>query len=590
MDSRTAAHVLSQIAAYLELRGENRFKTRAYETAARGILAVGADDLGPLVRSGEIAGIRGLGPATIAVVRDLVETGSSRYLDQLREATPEGLLEMLRVPGLNPARIHKIYEGLDVDDVAKLEEAARDGRLAKLPGFGPKTAEKILKGIAFARDAGVLVLIPQALAEAQRLSAMVGAHPDIAEVAIAGSVRRHREVVADVDLVARCRAGVPPEQVATSFTRIGGIREADGAGTSSVRLHFVDGTRLDLHCVRPERFAVALWRATGSTEHLELVRARLEERGLQLIGDEVCDAQGARIPLPTEDALYAVAGLDFIAPELREALGEVDAAARHALPVLVTADALRGVLHCHTLYSDGRDSIADMVQAARAAGWSYLGISDHSEAAFYAGGLARDKVLAQHEEIDALNDDLSGTGFRVLKGIEADILADGRLDYDEALLSRFDYVVGSVHSRFAMDAPAMTERILHALDDPHLTILAHPTGRLLLSREPYAFDIGAVLEKARELGVAIELNADPYRLDLDWRHLVEAKRTGATVAIGPDAHSAQSLANVGIGIGIARKGWLEASDILNARPAKEVLAFARRRRAAHEAGARHSDR
>jgi DNA polymerase (family 10) len=579
-DSRTASHVLSQIAAYLELRGENRFKTRAYEMAAREILAVGTDDLGPLVRSGEIAGVRGLGPATIAVVRDLVETGSSRYLDQLREATPEGLLEMLRIPGLTPAKIHKIYEGLDVDDVAKLEEAARDGRLAKLAGFGPKTAEKVLKGIAFSRETGVLVLISQAIVEAQHLLAMVRSHPDIIDAAVAGSVRRHREVVADVDIVARCQAGASPVEVATSFTRVGGVKEATGAGTSSVRLHYVDGTRLDLHCVAAEHFAVALWRATGSAKHLELVHARLEQRGLLLVGDDVRDASGRSIPLATEDDLYRLAELDFVAPELREALGEIAAAARHALPELITASDIQGVLHCHTHYSDGRSSIGEMARAAKARGWSYLGVSDHSAAAFYAAGMPREKVLAQHEEIDALNEELAPSDFRVLKGIEADILADGRLDYDAELLGRFDYVIGSVHSRFAMDAAAMTERILRALDDPHLTILAHPTGRLLLSREPYAFDITAVIEKATELGVAIELNADPHRLDLDWRHVIDAKRRGATIAIGPDAHSINGLDTVAIGVGMARKGWLESSDVLNARVADDVLEFARRRRGA----------
>src|SRR6185503_4905357 len=286
VDSRTAAHVLSQIAGYLELRGENQFKTRAYETAARGILTLGAEDLRPLLESGELGQVRGLGPATIAVVRDLVEIGSSRYLDQLREATPEGLLEMLRVPGLTPAKIHLVHEQLAIEDVDELETAARDGRLAKLKGFGPKTAEKILKGIAFARESSVRLLIAHALPEARRLLAMVREHPDVDDAAIAGSVRRHREVVADIDIVARCRPGTQPEQVATSFTRIGGVKQATGGGTASVTIRFVDGTRLDLHCAQPEHYAVALWRATGSDEHLELVRSRLQERALTLAGAE----------------------------------------------------------------------------------------------------------------------------------------------------------------------------------------------------------------------------------------------------------------------------------------------------------------
>ena len=578
MDSRTAAHVLSQIASYLELRGENRFKARAYQTAAKGILALGADDLKPLLETGEIGNVRGLGPATISVVRDLVETGSSRYLDELREATPEGLLEMLAVPGLSPERIHRIHEELEISDVNDLEEAARDGRLAKLHGFGPKTAEKILKGIAFSRETGVLTLYPHARIEAEHLLALVREHPDIEEAVIAGAIRRHREVVRGVSIVARCRADCAPHLVATSFTRIGGVKEATGEGTDTVQIRFVDGVRLGLRCVSPEHFAVALFCATGSDEHVQLVVARLGERGIRLVGDELHDAAGHRLTIDDEAALYRAAGVSFVPPELREAEGEIDAAANHALPRLLEHNDIRGVLHCHTLYSDGKSSIADMARGARDRGWRYIGISDHSAAAFYASGLPREKVLAQFDEIDEINADFAADGVRVLKGIEADILADGRLDYDPELLARFDYVIGSIHSRFGMDGPAMTERVLRALDDPFLTILAHPTGRLLLSREPYALDVDAVIEKAAVVGVAVELNADPHRLDLDWRHLITAKRRGATVALGPDAHSVAALDNVHIGVGMARKGWLERGDLLNARDADDVIAFARRRR------------
>jgi DNA polymerase (family 10) len=576
IDSRSAAHILSQIAAYLELRGENRFKARAYQTAAKGILTLGADDLAPLLESGDIGKVRGLGPATISVVRDLVETGSSRYLDELRNATPEGLLDMLKIPGLTAEKVHKIYEELEISDVADLEAAARDGRLAKIRGFGPKTAERILKGIAFSRETGVLELYPHARVEAEHLVALVREHPDIDEAVIAGAIRRHREVVSGVSIVARCCANANPESVATSFTRINGVREATSEGTATVEITFVDGVRLELRCVAARHFAIALWRATGSEEHVELLRALFAERGISLNGNELHNGQGQAIAVSDEHAFYRVADLDYVEPEMREGEGEIDAAARHELPRLLTTSDIRGVLHCHTHYSDGKSSIADMVRGAQARGWSYIGISDHSAAAFYASGLSREKVLAQFEEIDALNADTKG--FRVLKGIEADILADGRLDYDAELLAQFDYVIGSIHSRFGMDGPAMTERVLRALDDPFLTILAHPTGRLLLSREPYAIDVDAVIEKAADVGVAVELNADPHRLDLDWRHLIEAKRRGATVALGPDAHSVNALDNVVIGVGMARKGWLESTDLLNARDARGVIDFARSRR------------
>jgi DNA polymerase (family 10) len=347
-----------------------------------------------------------------------------------------------------------------------------------------------------------------------------------------------------------------------------------------VRLRYVDGARMDLHCVRPEQFAVALWRATGSEAHVAEVVARLAARGLGLVGDELRDRDGHALPIPDEAALYAHAGLAFVVPELREARGEVDAAARDALPGLLEPADLRGVLHCHSEWSDGTVPIAGMVDAARARGWRYLGITDHSQFASYAGGMSPDAVRRQHDEIDALNARLAGerADFRVLKGIEADILPDGRVDYDEATLDRFDYVIGSVHSRFQMGEAEMTERVCRALDDPHLTILGHPTGRLLLSREAYAIDMAAVIAKAADVGAAIELNADPHRLDLDWRLCREAKARGVTIEIGPDAHSPQGLDNVEFGVGIARKGWLEPADVLNARSADDVLAFARRRR------------
>ena len=576
MDSRTAAHVLSQIAALLELRGEGRFKTRAYETAAKAVLALDVDDIAPLHRSGELAGLKGVGPATLSVLDDLVRHGESDYLQRLAEDTPEGLLEMMRVPGLGTSKIHALHAALGIGTLHELEDAARDGRLAKVKGFGPKTAEKILKGIAFLKVTGALVLYPHALAEARRLVGAVRAHPDVRRAEIAGSLRRRREVIRDVDIVAACDGR--PEAVAASFGHAPGVVEVTGSGERAVTIRFVDGTLLDLHCVPPEEFGTALWRATGSETHVRAVEARLAARGLRIVGDALVDAGGARVPTPDEESLYAAAGLQLVAPEMRESGDEVAAAADGTLPSLVARGDIRGVLHCHSQYSDGAATIAEMADAARERGWSYIGISDHSQSAFYAGGLRADQIARQHEEIERVN--AGRADVRVLKGIEADILPCGRVDYDEAVLDSFDYVICSVHSRFGMNEAQMTERVLKALDDPHVTILGHPTGRLLLTREPYALDIEAVLEKAAENGVAVELNADPHRLDLDWRHLRRAKERGVMVEIGPDAHSTHGLDNVEIGVGIARKGWLEASDVLNALPADEVLARARRRREA----------
>jgi DNA polymerase (family 10) len=548
MDPRTVAHVLSEIASLLELRRENRFKIRAYRSAAQAVLDLDTDDIAPLLRSGELEAVPGIGPVTLAVIADLASTGESRYLERLRESTPEGLVDMLRVPGLATAKIRLIHEGLGIQTLDELEEAARDGRLTTLPRFGPKTAERILKGIAFLRETGALMLYPRAIAEAGRLAAMVRRHPDVLWVEVAGSVRRRREVVADVDVVAACRGD--PTQIAASFGRAPGVKAVLDAAGGSITIRYVDGTRLDLHCVPPEHFAVAFWRTTGSSTHVTDVTAHALARGMRFAGDELRDAAGLVVPLADEEALYAALGLAFVPPELREGRGEVRAAEHGVMPTLVEMDDIRGVLHCHSTYSDGSASIAEMAEAARARGWRYLGVSDHSQSAFYAGGLSRDDVHRQHDEIDAVN--ARSADFRVLKGIEADILPSGEIDYDEAMLERFDYVIASVHSRFGMGGPEMTERVLRALDDPHVTILGHPTGRLLLSREPYAIDMEAVIEKASEVGAAIELNADPHRLDLDWRLCRSAKERGVLIEIGPDAHSPRGLDNMSVGVGVAR--------------------------------------
>ena len=574
MDSRSAAHVLSQIAAYLELSSANRYKARAYQTAARSLLAANIDDLSMMLRTGELARLRGIGPATLSVVRDLVETGESRYLEQLREQMPEALLELMRVPGLSTEKILRLHDQAGISSLEDLELAAKDGRLAKVKGFGPKTAQKILAGIEFMRTARHLTLYPHAIITARAIVTAVRSHPDVVQAELAGSLRRIREVVADVDIVAACAQR--PDEVARSFGRIPGVSDAKQDG-GAITIRFVDGTLLDLYCVEPAQFGMALWRATGSAEHVADVLLRIEHRGLQVRGDTLIARHGKPIPTETEEAVYDAAGMRWIPPELRENQGEGEAARTGELPHLVETAHIRGVLHCHSEYSDGKSTVAEIGEAAKAKGWSFVGISDHSQAAFYASGMTRDRVLDQHEEIDAHN--ARNPHIRILKGIEADILADGRLDYDDDLLGRFDYVIGSIHSRFKMDGAAITDRVLRAMDDPHLTILAHPTGRLLLSREPYALDVEAVLQKAATVGIAVELNCDPHRMDLDWRYLKRARDLGVTIAIGPDAHSARSLEWTDLGVSMARKGWLRREDILNTRETDDVLTFAKRRRA-----------
>ncbi|MBL8997504.1 MAG: histidinol-phosphatase [Gemmatimonadetes bacterium] len=572
MDSRAVAHLLHEIVALLELQGEDPTVPAPYADAARSLAAADPKPVGELLRRDR----RRFAPEVIEVLEELQETGESTLLDRLRESTPEGLFEMLRVPGLGPSRIRRIHEGLGLDTLQELEEAARDGRLAKLPRFGARTAEQVLRGIAWLKESGAQVLLPHGTAEAVRMLAGIRRITGVVRAEIAGAIRRHCETVREVEIVAACAR--EPEAVAAACARLPGARDSVGSGTREVSIRFDDGMRLQLHCVPADEFVVTWFRATGSEGHVQEVAARAALRGLTLDAHHLRRADGSVVELADEPALYAAVGLPWLPPELREGLGESAAAAEGTIPSLIELGDIRGVLHCHSQYSDGGATIAELAAEARRRGWSYLGISDHSQSAFYAGGLTADSLARQHEEIDAIN--ASFSDFRVLKGVEADILPCGRIDYPVEVLDRFDYVIASVHSRFGMNEVQMTERVLKALEDPHMAILGHPTGRLLLTREPYAIDMDAVMARAGECGVAIELNADPHRLDLDWRLCRSARRHGVRIEIGPDAHSVDGLDNMALGIGMARKGWLAAEDVINTASADDLVAFATRRRLA----------
>ncbi len=574
MDPRSAAHVLTQIAAFLELKRENSFKVKAYEQAARAVAALDTDDIASLDSTGVLANTPGVGNATLAVLRDLMATGESRLLEQLRSEIPAGVVDLLNVPGLAVSKIQQLHTELGIDSVDALEAAARDGRLTQVKGFGAKTAAKLLRGIEILRSSGSLVLRPRAIADSVALLSAVRGHPGVHRAELAGALRRHRETVRDIDVVA---SADDPLAVANAMTRAPGVTHVSGAETATPSMTFADSAILHLHCATEESFVLMLWFATGSAEHVKTVLERLASRGVSFAGATLLDAQNRPIALTDEARIYELAGLPFIPPEMREEGHEFLVAASGRIPTLISLPDVQGVLHCHSTYSDGKSTIAQMAEAARERGWRYIGITDHSQAAFYASGLSVAQLHAQWAEIDALNA-AATDGFRILKGIEADILADGSLDYDQATLDRFDFVVGSIHSRFAMDQVKMTERVLRALDDPHLTILGHPTGRLLLERDPYPIDMNAVFEKAAAVGASIEINADPKRLDLDWRLIPRAREAGVMLSIGPDAHSTKSLDYVVSGISVARKGGVEAHEVLNTKPIDDVMAFARARR------------
>jgi DNA polymerase (family 10) len=564
MDKQAVRHTLEQLAAFLELKGENAFRVRAFQNAARSIAGY-PGDLAQAASTGALRRVKGVGPATLEVVRELLATGRSTTLDELREQVPPGLVEMLRIPGLGVAKVRQIHASLSIESLAELEAAAADGRLAALPLFGAKTAENVRRGIAYLRQASGLRLFHHAQNESEAvrraLAGLDGA--GVLRVEIAGAVRRRCELIRELDLVVVHAGNGARETLVRQLGRAPGVTEIAGR-EGKITLCFASGTVVDVLLTTPERFGLDWIRATGSAGHVASLESRARATGVSL-----------ETPFPDEPSVYRALGLAWVPPELREGSGELDAAANGGLPRLVEQGDLHGFLHCHSNYSDGTVMIAEWAAACRAAGYEWVGITDHSQSAAYAGGLGADDVAQQHAEIDEVN--AHGTGIRVLKGVEADILADGTLDYGPEVLDRFDFVIGSIHSRFGMAEAEMTRRVLTAMDDPHLTILGHPTGRLLLQREPYAIDLEQVLATAAARGIAVEVNADPHRLDLDWRMVRRARELGVTLSIGADAHSTGGITNVAVGLGIARKGWLEPARVLNARDADGFLSFARAR-------------
>jgi len=568
VDKKSAAQVLEQIASLLELKGENPFRIRAFRTASKTIAGL-TGDLAPALADGTLAATKGIGPATLQIVLEVVTTGRASLLEELRDQVPPGLVDMLQIPGLGVAKIRQIHEALKVDSVAELEEAAIDGSLAKLPRFGQKTAENILKGIRFLRQASAWRLSHHAAEEAEALRAALSQLRGVRQAIIAGDVRRRAEVVRDVVIVLTCDA--PPQQIFSQLSELPGVSEFAGQDERRVTLRFAGGSAAQVIVTTPVNLGAVLAQATGSDAHLRLLAAHAASAGYALSGAALW--RGSEfVATPDEATLYGALGLQLVPPELREGRDEIALAARGALPRLLERADLPGFLHCHTNYSDGTNTVEQLAIACRERGYRYVGITDHSQSAAYAGGLREADLERQWTEIDAVNGRVDG--IRVLKGVEADILQDGALDYPAHILERLDFVIGSVHSRFSMNSEDMTARVLRALDDPRLTILGHPTGRLLLSRDPYPLDMDAIIQRAAARGVALEINADPHRLDLDWRVLPGVKSAGAQVSIGADAHNIAGIDYVDFGVGIARKGGLGPGDVLNARDLDGFLEFA----------------
>jgi DNA polymerase (family X) len=551
MDKFTVARLLDEISRYLELSDPKPFRARAFERAARAIETFDGD-LAKLVAAGEITSIEGVGKGTGDVIDEIVRTGTSGYLEDFRKQYPPGIFELLRVPRLGLKKIGVLYTELGIASLDELEEAAKSGRLSKLKGFGAKSAETILKNIAFARLRESQFLLPTGIEVGELLRERLADLDEVEDAEVTGSVRRRLEVIRNVNIAISTKK---PERVVERLqTLVEGLTPVDGDA------HTYKGVargEMDVlfHLSTPAEFGTTVLRTTGSTTFVEALG----------------DLPKAR----TEEDAFTKLDVAYVEPERRESAEDLK---RKKRVKLVELTDLRGTFHVHTTFSDGRNTMREMLMAAHERGWEYVGISDHSKAAYYAGGLTEERLKEQQAEIRAQEKDV--TPMRVFRGTEADILPDGTMDYGAKVLDRFDFVIASVHSQFQMDVDTMTERILRAMDDPHVTFLGHLTGRLLLSRDGYKVDYDRIFEKAGERGIMIEINGNPRRLDLDWRHVHRALDRGVTFSINPDAHSISEYNALITGTWVARKAGLPAKYIFNTKPVEKIAEHFDARKAA----------
>jgi DNA polymerase (family 10) len=570
LDKAEVADILEQVGNLLELDGGNSFEVRAYQNAARAIGMVDGD-LGEMVRSGALASVPGLGKTLVARVTELVTTGHLRLYDELVAKVPPGLRQMTRIPGLGAKRVRQITQTLGITTLADLRVAAESGQIATLPGFGAKSQENILRGIEFLERHADRFLYPVAEEEAMAVYEALRGLPGVVRMQIAGSLRRHKELIGDIDIVGSVAGDEYRAAIMATVAGLPQVISVTGQGATKTSVVLRSGIALDVRLVSDVEYPFALHHFSGSKEHNVALRSRAHARGVKI--SEYGIFRGEELmPCKDEREFYAALGMAYVEPELREDRGEIQAALAGELPALITEADLRGILHVHSTWSDGKNTIREMAEAARAMGMRYLGICDHSKYAAYAGGLTAERVRQQQAEIDALNAEY-GEAFHILKGTECDILKDGALDFDDETLRTFNFVVASIHSHFNLAPEEQTQRLIRALENPYCSILGHPTGRVLLRRDGYAPDLERVIARAGELGVAIELNADPNRFDLDWRLHRFATERGVKIPINPDAHSPGGLHNMRYGIGIARKGWLTVRDVPNAWPLGELVAF-----------------
>ncbi|MEY2540468.1 MAG: polymerase [Verrucomicrobiota bacterium] len=586
MTKNEIAAVLEEIATLLELKDENPFKIRAYANAARSLETWGGN-VSELKDEEALEKIPGIGKAIASKIKELAETGSLKYLQELRAEFPATILELFSIPNLGAKKIKALHEKLQVSSIEQLQKACESGRVAELPGFGETTQTKLCEAIAKRTQHAGSFQLGQVAPEAETLRNDLAAHPDALHVDLAGSYRRRKEIVRDVDFVVATKK---PEAIAKFFIAHPLVESVIAQGSTKTSVRLRSGIQSDLRVVSTAEYPFALNYFTGSKEHNIEMRNRALKRGWTLneyrLGEVPPDpkakkkrstttaspsrgASAARTPRVRDEAeLYRALDLDFIPPELRENCGEFEAAERHSLPKLIEKENLRGTFHCHTTASDGHNSLEEMAEAAQELGLEYLGIADHSHSSIQAHGIDESKLRAQIAAIRKLNKTFDG--FRLFAGVECDILRDGSLDFPDEVLSQLDYAVASIHSVFNLSEADMTRRIIRAMENPFITMLGHPTGRLLLKREPYHVDLAAIIDAAARTGTWIEINAAPKRLDLDWRWWPLAKQKGVKCVINPDAHRVERLQDLWFGVGVARKGWLTKDDVVNCLPLGKI--------------------
>lgn len=570
MDKHEIAEILDEIAILLELKGENPFKIRAYHNGARAVENL--SDLEKVIQQGKLEEVPGIGESIAEKIAVLFKTGRLPYYEKLKKKFPPGLLELLNVPGLGAKKVKILYQKLKIRNLRDLIAACKKGLIARLRGFGVKTQEKLLNGITKIKTYGKRTLWWEAASIGEEITHKLAKIKGVKKVEIAGSFRRRLETVGDLDFIV---AATNPSAVMKAFSGMASKVISQGTTKASIRLK--NGMQADLRVLSEKEYPFALLYFTGSKEHSIKIRKRAQQKKLSL---SEYGFEGKKVKAcKSEKEIYHMLGLDYIPPELREDTGEIEAAAKGKIPVLVEEKDIRGVFHCHTTESDGHNTLEEMALAADNLGWDYLGISDHSKSSFQAHGMDEDQLFTQVEEIHKLNRSKKFST-HLFAGVECDILTAGRLDFPDSVLKELDFVIISVHRSFSMDEKKMTARLIKAIENPYTTMVGHVTGRLLLKRDPYAVNLSKVIDACIANRKIIELNGNPLRLDMDWRIWHEAKEKGLKCSINPDAHSTSDLLYYQAGINIARKGWLTKHDIINTLPLAKVEVLLNRRSSA----------